>query len=78
MSKYFEDSVELPSNVITLDYDSVCVETLDEILSSNSELVVLSIKLPDLPPSSLGYIFFVETKDELHTVMDIKNSNCST
>ena len=63
----------MPSDVISLEYDSVSEESLRAILSSCSGRVALSIKLPGLPSSSLGYIFFVETKDDLHTLTDIKN-----
>ena len=73
MPKYFEGIKDLPANVLNIQHNAVSEEALRELLSNVNGRVALSVMLPGLPPSSLGYIFIIETDGNEHSVMDIKN-----
>jgi hypothetical protein len=73
MSKYFEGIRELPDDIVTLSHDEVRNDVLAGFLANKSGLTTFSVKLPGLPDNSLGYVFWVHTTENLHTVMDIKN-----
>jgi|SRR5690554_4584867 len=72
MPKYFEGTRELPDDIVTLSHDEVRNDVLTRFLENKSGLTAFSVKLPGLPDNSLGYVFFVRTTENLHTVMDIK------
>jgi hypothetical protein len=73
MPKYYEGIIELPPDIVVLNHDAVNEEVLNSILADKSGLTTLSIKLPNLPDNSLGYVFIVESKNNIHSLMDIKN-----
>ncbi|MCP4705187.1 MAG: hypothetical protein GY865_11295 [candidate division Zixibacteria bacterium] len=73
MPKYFEGTRELPDDIVILQYDVVSEEELENHLKNKTGDTAFSVKLPGLPDSSLGYVFFVQTLESLHSVMDIKN-----
>ncbi|MDE2916514.1 MAG: hypothetical protein OXM00_04720 [Paracoccaceae bacterium] len=73
MPKYFEDTKDLPSNVLSIQHNAVSEEALRELLNNVNGRVALSVMLPGLPPGSLGYIFIIETHGNEHSVIDIKN-----
>ncbi|WP_404397272.1 hypothetical protein [Idiomarina loihiensis] len=73
MPKYFEGIRELPDDIATLSPDEVRNDVLEDFLANKSGLTTFSVKLPGLPDNSLGYVFLVDTKENLHTVMDLKN-----
>jgi hypothetical protein len=73
MTKYFKVTKKLPSEVVKLSHHEVSNDVLERHLSNKAGSTTFSVKLPGLPDNSLGYVFLVCTKNNLHTVKDIKN-----
>ncbi|HHQ4560473.1 hypothetical protein [Aeromonas hydrophila] len=72
MPKYFEETRELPDDIVGLSHEELRNDVLTRFLENKSGLTTFSVKLPGLPDNSLGYVFFVRTMENLHTVLDIK------
>ena len=73
MAKYFKGAKSLPSAPVVLAHDAVCEESLSRIVNDGDGSVVLSVMLPGLPSSSLGYVFIVRPHEERgrYSVLDI-------
>lgn len=72
MPKYFNDEKTLPLEQITFDYDAVSGKALEQELSNKEGSVLLSVRLPELPENSLGYVFIIHSEGNTYSVMDIK------
>lgn len=59
MPKFFDGSKPLPENLIKIQSEELTSEKLEEHVALEGQDYAISVVLPGLPETSLGYIFFV-------------------
>lgn len=74
MPKFFEGTIDLPSAKYTLTPDELTVEHFDSLQIEENKLFCISVDLPGLPESSLGYIFFITKTNGLYSVNNISGN----
>ena len=74
MPKYFEGNKQLPAEVVSVHYNEIIAHRLQRKISEAGGDCVISVKLPGLDESCLGYIFFVRNTDNnKYELRDINN-----
>lgn len=71
MPKFFEGVINLPKTKYKLTPEELTAEYVQSLPIEENELFCISVALPGLPESSLGYIFFITKKNGLYTVSNI-------
>ena len=72
MPKYFDGDRPLPADVVKVPYNDISETTLQRLISEKGGNCVISVTLPGLGESSLGYIFMVRERPEGIELRDIK------
>jgi hypothetical protein len=72
MPKYFDGEQELPARVITFSDGIVDEIVLNKELLADGVETLVSIKMPGLPDSSLGYVFILKRDKDGIDMRDVK------
>lgn len=72
MPKYFKGTRELPrEKIVSINYDDFAADRLQRKISEARGDRILSVKLPGLGDSCLGYIFFVSGDNNKYELRDV-------
>ena len=74
MAKFFEGSRSLPGTLVKVDSADLTGATVSALIAKDGQNFALSLVMPGLPESSLGYIFFItknHNKYQLSNITDV-------
>lgn len=73
MPLYYKGDRELPRDKLVLDPESLSVLHFERLVSTKKGRFHMSVSFSSFPENSLGYVFIVEEKNNLYSVLDIKD-----
>jgi hypothetical protein len=70
MPKFFEGLRQLPKKCLSIDADKITPDVMRGLINNENVDICLSVILPGLPKSSLGYLFIISKN---HASYSLKN-----